>query len=150
MKLIILFTFICSISLIQAQTDTTKAKVTLSGYTEVYYSYDPTTPSNNKKSDFVFSHNRSNEVNLNLGFIKANYQTKTVRANMALMAGTYANANLANEPGLLKAIYEANVGIKLSKKRNLWLEAGIMPSHIGFESAIGKDCCKLDTKFTRR
>lgn len=88
MKLIILFTFSCSISLIQAQTDTTKAKVTLSGYTEVYYSYDPTTPSNHKKSDFVFSHNRSNEVNLNLGFIKANYQTKTVRANMALMAGT--------------------------------------------------------------
>ena len=143
MKLINIFTFIFSISLIQAQTDTTKAKVTLSGYSEVYYSYDPTNPSNHKKSDFIFSHNRSNEVNLNLGFIKANYQTKTVRANMALMAGTYANANLANEPGLLKAVYEANVGIKLSKKRNLWLDAGIMPSHIGFESAIGKDCWNL-------
>ena len=33
--------------------------------------------------------------------------------------------------------------MKLSKKQNLWLDAGIMPSHIGFESAIGADCWTL-------
>ena len=43
----------------------------------------------------------------------------------------------------MKNIFEANVGVKLSKKSNLWLDAGIMPSHIGFESAIGKDCWTL-------
>ena len=32
------------------------------------------------------------------------------------------------------------MGVKLSKTRELWLDAGIMPSHIGFESAIGADC----------
>jgi Putative beta-barrel porin-2, OmpL-like. bbp2 len=143
MKILVIPFFICFTTIVLAQTDTSKAIITLSGYAEVYYSYDPTNPSNHQKSGFVFSHNRSNEVNLNLGFIKANYQTKTVRSNMALMAGTYANANLANEPGLLKAVYEANVGLKLSKKHNLWLDAGIMPSHIGFESAIGKDCWNL-------
>lgn len=143
MKILVIPFFICFTTLILAQTDTTKAKITFSGYAEVYYSYDPTNPDNHKKSGFVFSHNRSNEVNLNLGFIKANYQTKTVRANIALMAGTYANENLASEPGLLKAIYEANVGLKLSKKHNLWLDAGVMPSHIGFESAVGKDCWNL-------
>jgi hypothetical protein len=49
------------------------------------------------------------------------------------------NANMAAEPGVLKNIYEANAGVKLSKNANLWLDAGILPSHIGFESAIGKD-----------
>jgi hypothetical protein len=44
---------------------------------------------------------------------------------------------LASEPGVLKHIFEANLGIKLSKKYNLWIDAGVFPSHIGFESAIG-------------
>ncbi len=53
------------------------------------------------------------------------------------------NANYAAEPGVLKNIYEANAGVKLSKKKNLWLDAGIFGSHIGFESAISKDCWVL-------
>jgi len=48
--------------------------------------------------------------------------------------------NLSSEPGLLKHLFEANAGVKISKNRNLWLDAGVMPSHIGFESAISKDC----------
>jgi hypothetical protein len=56
------------------------------------------------------------------------------------MTGTYANANLAAEPGVLKNVYEANAGVKISSKKNLWIDAGIFSSHIGFESAIGKDC----------
>ena len=49
------------------------------------------------------------------------------------------NANYAAEPGVLKNIYEANAGVKLSSKSELWLDAGIFGSHIGFENAIGKD-----------
>jgi hypothetical protein len=59
------------------------------------------------------------------------------------MAGSYANANLAAEEGVLKNIYEANAGIKLAKNADLWVDAGIFASHIGFESAIGKDCWTL-------
>jgi Putative beta-barrel porin-2, OmpL-like. bbp2 len=59
------------------------------------------------------------------------------------MTGTYAQYNLATEPALLQNIYEANAGIKLSKKQDLWLDLGVLPSHIGFESAIGKDCWTL-------
>ena len=78
-----------------------------------------------------------------MGFIKAAYQKENVRANLALMSGTYTNANLAAEPGVLKNILEANAGVKISKKKNLWIDAGIFSSHIGFESAIGKDCWNL-------
>jgi hypothetical protein len=135
----------CTSLLAQAQTpDSTKTgKLTTSGYAELYYGFDFNRPVDNNRPGFVYSHNRHNEVNLNLGFIKANYNSDNIRANLAVMAGTYANANLAAEPGVLKNIFEANAGVKVSKQANLWLDAGIFSSHIGFESAISKDCWVL-------
>ncbi|CAM4059746.1 Putative beta-barrel porin-2, OmpL-like. bbp2 [Pedobacter westerhofensis] len=121
--------------------DAPKIKVT--GYLEAYYGYDFNKPADNNRPGFVYSHNRHNEVNLNLGFIKGSYESDIIRANIAVMAGTYANANLAAEPGVLKNIFEANAGVKLSKTANLWVDAGIFASHIGFESAISKDCWVL-------
>jgi hypothetical protein len=55
------------------------------------------------------------------------------------MAGTYPEYNLSSEPELLRHIYEANVGIRVLKKAEVWLDAGIFPSHIGFERAINTD-----------
>lgn len=118
-------------------------KVKFSGYLETYYGYDYNKPADHNRPSFIYSHNRTNEVNLNLGFIKAAYDGGSIRANLALMAGTYTNANLAIEPGILKNIFEANAGVKLSKSENLWIDAGIFASHIGFESAISKDCWVL-------
>lgn len=129
-----------------AQADSTKMMeqtatnpFTLSEYVEGYYSYDFNKPVNNSKPGFIYNHNRHNEFNLNLGFVKAAYATERTRANLAVAVGTYMNANYAAEPATLKNIFEANAGYKLSAKNNLWFDIGIMPSHIGFESAIGKD-----------
>ena len=118
-------------------------KIKVTGYLETYFGYDFNKPADNNRPGFIYSHNRHNEMNLNLGFIKANYESENIRANIAVMAGTYANANLAAEPGVLKNIFEANAGVKLAKTANLWLDAGIFSSHIGFESAISKDCWVL-------
>lgn len=118
-------------------------KIKVSGYLETYFGYDFNKPVENNRPGFVYSHNRHNEMNLNLGFIKGNYDDGNVRANLAVMAGTYTNTNLAAEPGVLKNIFEANAGFKLSKTANLWLDAGVFSSHIGFESAISKDCWVL-------
>lgn len=126
-----------------AQTDGVKNPLKISGYLETYYAYDFGNPLDHNRPGFVYAFNRHNEVNLNLGFMKAAYETDNVRGNLALMTGSYANANLAAEPGPLKNIYEANAGVKLSKTKNLWVDAGTFPSHIGFESAIGKDCWTL-------
>lgn len=133
-----------------AQTDSLKilpqpslSALKISGYAETYYTYDFNQPENNTRPGFIYSHNRHNEVALNLGFIKAGYDDGSVRGNLALMAGSYANANLAAEEGVLKNVYEANAGVKISKTANLWVDAGIFASHIGFESAIGKDCWTL-------
>src|SRR6185295_5898902 len=87
--------------------------------------------------------NRHNEFNVNLGLLKASYNTDWIRGNIALATGTYMNANYAAEPGVLKNIYEANAGVRISKSKNLWIDIGIMPSHIGFESARSYDCWNL-------
>lgn len=117
----------------------TKSALSVSGYAETYYNYDFNRPQNNTTPGFLYNFNRAGEINLNLALIKASYTTERVRANVALATGTYMNANYAAEPGVLKNIFEANIGVKVSKNSNLWLDAGVMPSHIGFESSIGKD-----------
>lgn len=128
---------------VMAQSDSPKDSLTVSAYAEAYYTYDFNKPDGNNRPGFIYSHNRHNEFNLNLGFIKTAYNAERVRANLALAAGTYINANYTAEPGVLKNIYEANIGVKLSRHKNLWLDAGILPSHIGFESAVSKDCWSL-------
>ncbi|MES2389384.1 MAG: porin [Bacteroidota bacterium] len=147
MKSLLLFLIgLIAVLQLQAQDSASAApagKVTVTGYAEVYYGFDFNRPANNKRPEFVYSHNRHNEVNLNLGFINANYDNGFIRGNLGLMTGSYANANLAAEPGVLKNIWQANLGTRLSKTANLWLDAGIMPSHIGYESAVSKDCWTL-------
>ncbi|OYU78933.1 MAG: hypothetical protein CFE23_16385 [Flavobacterium sp. BFFFF1] len=145
MKKIILIA-IAALGITQTQAQDTTAVAspfTFSGYVETYYSYDFGNPGNHARPGFFYSHNRHNELNLNLGFAKVNYAKDNVRGNLAFMAGTYSNINLSAEPETLKNVFEANVGIKISKNHNLWVDGGIMPSHIGFESAIGKDCANL-------
>jgi hypothetical protein len=123
-----------------AQDDSSQLKI--SGYAEVYYSYDFSHPRDHLRPWFMYNHNRHNEVNLNIGLLQGTFNGKNTRANLGLMAGTYPEYNLARE-GALKAIYEANAGFRVSRHKNLWLDAGILTSHIGFESAIGKDCWNL-------
>ncbi len=127
----------------KAQAQQRDKDLEISGYLETYYIYDFNNPSDHNRPDFAYSFNRHNEITLNLGYIKAAYTTEKVRANLALMTGTYANANLAAEPGVLKNILEANGGIKISENHDLWIDAGIFASHIGFESATGAVCWNL-------
>lgn len=139
----VVFLLLCLHNAGFAQNDSVKSPLTFSGYIETYYSFDMSNPGNHNRAPFVYSFNRHNEINLNIGFVKASYNTSKVRGNLALMTGTYANANLAAEPGVLKNILEVNVGVKISNSKNVWIDAGIFAAHIGFESAIGKDCWNL-------
>ena len=116
----------------------------MSGYVEAYYTHDFTAPkTDQERPGFLYNHKRNREVNINLAFLKAAYATERLRANLAVQVGTYAQYNYAAEQGLLKNVFEANAGVKLAKNRDLWLDAGIFSSHIGFESAISKDCWTL-------
>lgn len=110
---------------------------------EVYYSYDLNKPINQERPPFIYSFDRHNEVALNLGYVLVSYSSGKTRANLGLLSGTYANSNLQSEPGVFQNVLEANIGVRLSETQNLWFDAGIFPSHIGFESAKGADCWNL-------
>ncbi|WP_247232840.1 porin [Telluribacter sp. SYSU D00476] len=138
----ILGVYTLSSSLTFAQTDSTRqqtAEVTVAGFVDAYYAYDFNKPATSYRQPFLYNHNRHNEFNLNLGLVKVGIEHSRYRANLALQTGTYPNDNYAAEPGTLKNIFEANVGIALSRTGNLWLDAGVFASHIGFESAISLD-----------
>jgi hypothetical protein len=137
---LVLFCFLNSF--LFAQNDSIwqqKPTLNISGFLDVFYVYDFNQPQGTERQPFLFNHNRHKEFNLNLGFVKLGLEHSKYRANFALQTGTYSNDNYAAEPGLLKNIFEANVGLSLNKKNNLWIDAGVFASHIGFESAISTD-----------
>jgi hypothetical protein len=139
--LLLCFCFLCSALHLKAgsdslQTEKSAGGLVIDGFADVYYAFDFNQPASGNRQPFMFNHNRHNEVNLNLGFIRVGLENENYRAKLALHTGTYVNANYAAEPGVLKSIFEGNVGFSLNAKRSLWIDAGILPSHIGFESAV--------------
>lgn len=141
-KLIAILVYYGFIQFNIAQSDSS-AKFNFSTFGELYYSYDFSEPANHEKANYLYNHKRHNELNLNILLLKCTYNNEVIRANGAVMVGNYAQYNLASEPVWARFINEANVGFKLSKKRNTWLDFGIFPSHIGFESVISSDCWTL-------
>lgn len=139
--LLLLSVFSATTVLAQVEGDSSALKFT--GYAEVYYSYDLSRPEDNERPAFLYNHKRTNEVAANLALLRGEYTRSNVRAAVGLMAGTYAQYNLAAEPAALQYLYEATVGVRLSRSRDLWVDAGVFPSHIGSEGAIGADCPTL-------
>lgn len=130
-SLILLFTISCI-----GKEDS--SSFTFSGYAEWYYSYDFS--QSRTKPEFIYNHKRLDELNINLLLGTLHYNQNTIRANIGIMAGNYAQYNLSKEPQFAQFLYEANGGIRLDSSTNVWIDIGIFPSHIGFESAIGADC----------
>jgi hypothetical protein len=108
-------------------------------YSEVYGSIIPNKPFDKTRPAFHYNYTKANNAGINMALAKVHYSKQRFRTNLGLMAGDYATANLAAEEPWVRIIYEANAGVKLSNKKEFWLDAGVMPSHIGFETAIGRD-----------
>lgn len=140
---IFLLTLLIPMVLLAQDTTKQESIFHISGFVEAYYSYDFNNPSGGQRPSFIYSHNRHNEFTANLAYLKGHYSSEKIRANLALATGTYMQANYAAEPDLMNSLYEANVGIKISRYHNLWLDIGVLPSHIGFESAYSPDCATL-------
>jgi hypothetical protein len=113
-------------------------KITISGIVDVYYGYDFNEPPTSNRS-YAVSSIRHNEVNINLAYIDIRYLEENVRARFVPGVGTYVNSNYAAESGTLKNIIEANAGIRVSKKHNVWVDVGVLGSPITNETAISKD-----------
>lgn len=116
-----------------------KGALIFSAYAEGYYAHDMQSPEDHQRPSFLYNFSKSTQPNINLAWAKLGYTRPRWRANLALAAGTYVDANYAPEPAWAQPLFEANAGFRLSGKKDLWIDAGVMPSHIGFESATGKE-----------
>ena len=124
---------------VAAPKDSIHHKPEFSGFVDVYYAYDFAVPEDGYRPSFLYNHNRTNEVALNLGLARVDYENDRLRTALGLMVGTYPQANLSAEPPLLQNVYEGRIGFKLHKTKAIWLDAGVFSSHLGMESAVSID-----------
>jgi hypothetical protein len=103
-------------------------------FIETFYGFDFDSPSDHRRPDFLYNHARHNTFSINVALAELSYDGPRARGKVGLMAGTYAQDNYAHEPAALQNIAEAWVGARLGE--TLWLDAGVLPSHIGWESAL--------------
>lgn len=108
-------------------------------YGDFFLAYDASNPNGEIRQPFLYNHNRHAKVDLNLGFLKMGLQHENYRANLSVQTGTFINDNYAGDHPILRHFQEANAGVAINKKKNLYLDAGIFASHIGFESAISAE-----------
>lgn len=135
----LIFSNFLSSSFAFAQLDSTSKQQVqwkVSGLVDAFYVHDFNPNNQSTRQSFLYNHNRKQEANINLALLQFNLKHDKYRVNFALQTGTYPKDNYAAERGLLRNIHEATVGLEVSQAKNLWLDIGVMPSHIGFESAI--------------
>jgi len=129
---------VLNIAQMETLQTTFSGHIAIGGYVDTYFGYNF---SNTKDSSIPYyvSSARNNQFQINLAYLQLRYQAKGLRARFTPGVGTYMNDNYADEPGTLKNIVEANVGVLLSEKRKIWVDMGVFTSHYTNESAISKD-----------
>jgi hypothetical protein len=124
---------------ILAQTDSTINPTTsyykLSGFLEAFYAYDNFyTPT---RQPFGLNHNTQRELAINTAILHLAYNYNYLRFNFAPHTGKYVLYNFSQEPSVFKYIYLANAGLAIDKQKRVWLDVGILESHLGSESIKG-------------
>jgi Putative beta-barrel porin-2, OmpL-like. bbp2 len=117
---------------------TAMGHVAVGGYVDTYFGYNFSN-TNGTSVPYYVSSARNNQFQINLAYVEVRYRAKGLRAHFAPGVGTYMNDNYRAEPGTLKNIVLANVGVLLSAKRKIWIDMGVFTSHYTNESAISKD-----------
>jgi hypothetical protein len=138
--------FILINSFLFSQESGDSLRFSIRGFVDSYYGFDAGQPNqtlDGKRLPFLYNHTRHNSFSVNLAFIQLNVDHERFRSRLGVQGGTYVTDNYAGEPAMLRHFSEANVGVRLAKKKNLWMDVGILPSHIGFESAISTENVNL-------
>ncbi len=137
--LLLVFALFSSKLIAQVENDNNKIKLTVSGYTEAYFVTDFKHTQKGERQAFYYNYNRNNQLQFNQSILKFNISSPKIAMNLALHAGTYVQNNYAKESNFAKHILEANINVALNNKKTIYLIAGIIPSHIGFESSVAFD-----------
>jgi Putative beta-barrel porin-2, OmpL-like. bbp2 len=130
---LVFFFFISSSVLLAQKNDSLQ----VSGFAEVYYTKDQNSWGNHARPDFLYNHTASNYIALNSAVLSVDYKSERIKANISLVEGTYANRVTSQEKQGFGSLYSAYFTYLPFKNKKHEFRAGIFPSHIGLESAIG-------------
>lgn len=113
------------------------------GLVDVYAGWNPNRPfdHNSFQPGTGTTAEKANELALNLAALDVSLEPSPVGFHVIAVAGTGTDVVHASElhPNNVRYVYQASVSWKLNVGRGLLLEAGIQPSHIGFEGFFSKD-----------
>lgn len=112
------------------------SSLTINGNVDVMYSWSGNQPRNHQRS-FQTQPSRNDEIIVNHALLAFRYGSDDYRLRVALQAGTFAEANYVGADAAWKNVHELSAGARIAN--GLWIDAGIMPSHIGYESMIARD-----------
>ncbi|MDP4197480.1 MAG: porin [Bacteroidota bacterium] len=104
---------------------------------ETYYLYDFNKPASKQLPGYLYSHSKNNQFSINYALLDVHYIDSSMHVNLGLISGDYSQRNYSVEPETYRHLFEANIGFQIWNR--LWIDAGIMSSHIGLESAITYD-----------
>jgi Putative beta-barrel porin-2, OmpL-like. bbp2 len=129
---------------VAAQESTTTPATTFGGFVDVYYAYNPRSPAD-RQSWFPgvgTTAKKANELGLNLAAVTVSRAPEPLGFDLVVNAGTATDVVHAGEPegrDLYRAIYQASLSYRTGLGRGLLVQAGVFPSHIGFEGFFSKD-----------
>jgi len=134
MRTIAIITLLFAAATVRAD-DTIK----IHGFIDAYYAWNGNDPASHENfaSGTGSTAKRANEFNLNLAEVAVTRDAKPVGFHLSLIAGNGADVIHASEPQGFRFVYQASILYKRSDR--LTFEAGIYPSHIGFEGFFSKD-----------
>jgi hypothetical protein len=103
-----------------------------------YYAINHTHPKVSTMPYFVsFSQNR--ELQQNLIFADLKLEKKRYRAHLVPAIGTFMEQNSAPEKGIFKNLLEANIGIRPFRKKDIWIDGGVLGSPYTNETPFSQD-----------
>lgn len=76
-------------------------------------------------------------TSINLAMLSADVANENARGRLVLQQGSFVLANYTGSDNRFSMLQEANAGVHLGN--NVWIDAGIFTSHIGYESIPSKD-----------
>ena len=121
-------------------------RLTIMAGADVYFAYDPAQTSGQRP--YGVSYTRLNEFALNLAYVEVAYTDERTRARVVPAFGSYMAANYAAEPPAFQYLLEANGGLRLSERGNVWLDAGILGSPYTNEGPVGFHQLMLTRSFS--
>ncbi|NBV42951.1 porin, partial [bacterium] len=108
-----------------------------SGYAEGFYRHSFVSDSKSKQFPFIYGYPDNRIVQLNHVQLEGRFRSGDWFGVAGVHTGRYVDENYAAEPAWVRPVFSASMGYALTP--SFAIEAGIFSSHIGFESAIGKD-----------